>query len=61
MKVHAPDGVLTVPADRRRIARVLRSLTENAAQYTPPDGKVEIRIEATPAGCGSSTATTAES
>jgi signal transduction histidine kinase len=46
VKVHAPDGVLTVPADRRRIARVLRSLTENAAQYTPPRGKVEIRIEA---------------
>jgi signal transduction histidine kinase len=46
VKVHAPDGVLAVPADRRRIARVLRSLTENAAQYTPPHGKVEIRIEA---------------
>lgn len=46
VKVHAPDGIPAVPADRRRIARVLRSLTENAAQYTPPHGKLDIRIEA---------------
>jgi len=45
VKVHAPDGVPAVPPIGR-IARVLRSLTENAAQYTPPHGKLDIRIEA---------------
>jgi signal transduction histidine kinase len=45
IKLHAPGGVPAVAADRRRIARVLRNLTENAAQYTPPKGNVDIRIE----------------
>jgi signal transduction histidine kinase len=45
VKVHGPDGIPAVPADRRRIARALRSLTENAAQYTPPQGKLDICIE----------------
>ncbi len=45
VKLHTPDGVPAVAADRRRIARVLRNLTENAAQYTPPQGNVDIRIE----------------
>lgn len=39
-------AVTIVSADRRRIARVLRCLTENASQYAPPLGKVDIRIEA---------------
>ena len=46
VKVHGPDRFPDVSADRRRIARVLRCLTENAAQYTPPRGKVDIRIQA---------------
>ena len=46
VQVHAPEGALTVAADRRRIARVLRSLTENAAQYTPQGGRLDVRIEA---------------
>ncbi|MGE5257470.1 MAG: sensor histidine kinase [Hyphomicrobiales bacterium] len=46
VRVHAPEGELTVAADRRRIARVLRNLTENAAQYTPQGGRLDIRIEA---------------
>jgi len=46
VRVHAPEGVLTVAADRRRIARVLRNLTENAAQYTPQGGRLDVRIEA---------------
>lgn len=45
VKTHAPEGALTAKADRRRIARVLRSLTENAAQYTPRGGRLDIRIE----------------
>jgi len=37
---------VTVPADRRRIARVLRNLTDNAARYTPQDGALDISIAA---------------
>jgi len=48
VKVHGPDRVPAVSADRRRIARVLRSLTENASQYAPPTGKLDIRIAAGP-------------
>ena len=47
VKVHGPNGIPAVPADRRRIARVLRCLTENAVQYAPPHGKLDIRIEPT--------------
>jgi signal transduction histidine kinase len=45
VQVHAPEGIPAVSADRRRIARVLRCLTENAVQYTPPHGRLDIRIE----------------
>jgi signal transduction histidine kinase len=45
VKIHAPEGTLTLGADRRRIARVLRSLTENAAQYTSWGGRLDIRID----------------
>lgn len=48
VNIQSPNGVPAVPADRRRIARLLRSLTENASQYTPPNGKLDIRIEADP-------------
>ena len=45
VKVHAPDGIPAVSADQRRIARVLRCLTENAVRYAPPHGKLDIRIQ----------------
>jgi signal transduction histidine kinase len=46
VNVQGADGIPAVPADRRRIARVLRSLTENASQYTPPKGRLDIFISA---------------
>ena len=46
--IRGPEGPVTVPADRRRIARVLRNLTDNAARYTPQNGALDIRIEAGP-------------
>ena len=46
--IRGPEGPVTVPADRRRIARVLRNLTDNAARYTPHNGALDIRIEAGP-------------
>ena len=45
VKLHSPKGPVKIPADRDRIARVLRNLTENAARYTPEKGTLNIRIE----------------
>jgi two-component system, OmpR family, sensor histidine kinase BaeS len=44
-RVHAPLRPVTAPADRRRISRVLRNLSDNAARYTPAGGRLEVRIE----------------
>ena len=44
VKRHFPDDPVTVPADRARIARVLRNLTDNAARYTRPDGTLDICV-----------------
>jgi two-component system, OmpR family, sensor histidine kinase BaeS len=49
VSLHAPEGSVTVPADRRRIARVLRNLTDNAARYTPQNGALDINIKTGPA------------
>jgi signal transduction histidine kinase len=46
VEVHGPDRLPAVAADRRRIARALRCLAENASQYTPPNGRLEVRIAA---------------
>ena len=43
--IRGPEGPVTVPVDRRRIARVLRTLTDNAARYTPQNGALDISIE----------------
>jgi signal transduction histidine kinase len=48
VKVSGPERIPAVAADRRRIARALRCLTENASQYTPPNGSVDVRIAADP-------------
>jgi len=43
----APDGA-TVPADPKRVSRVLRSLIDNAVRYTPPAGEVNIGVRSEP-------------
>jgi signal transduction histidine kinase len=45
VKRHVPNGPVKVSADRARIARILRNLTDNAARYTPQKGTVDIRID----------------
>jgi signal transduction histidine kinase len=45
VNIRAPEGPVTVPADQRRIARVLRNLTDNAARYTPQNSALDISIE----------------
>jgi signal transduction histidine kinase len=46
--IHSPEGPVTVSADRRRIARVLRNLTDNAARYTPQNSSFDIDIDVSP-------------
>jgi signal transduction histidine kinase len=47
-RVEAPEGVeLPLPASRFR--ELLASLVRNAAEACAPDGRVEVRIESTPA------------
>ncbi|MFZ0241542.1 MAG: ATP-binding protein [Desulfobacterales bacterium] len=41
---HFPHDHVSVQADRMRIGRVLRNLTDNAARYTPQGGALDIRI-----------------
>ena len=48
MQIYAPDDPVIVSVDRKRMGRVLRNLTDNAARYTPPKGRLDIRIEAGP-------------
>ncbi len=42
-----PDPVI-IPADRDRLIRVLRNLTDNAARYAPAGSDVSIRLTAAP-------------
>jgi two-component system sensor histidine kinase BaeS len=46
--IEAPDGPVMVAIDRKRILRVLRNLTDNAARYTPHAQTVTVRIEDDP-------------
>ena len=41
-----PDSPVVVAADRRRLARIIRNLTDNAVRYSPPGGRVDIRLAA---------------
>jgi len=50
VRVHLdlPDAPVVVAADRRRLSRVMRNLTDNAIRYAPPGGRVDIRLAADP-------------
>jgi two-component system sensor histidine kinase BaeS len=43
-----PSESVMVSADRKRLGRVFRNLTDNAARYTPREGDVAIRVEPGP-------------
>jgi signal transduction histidine kinase len=44
MRLHAPSSAPIIRADRDRLARVLRNLTDNAIQYAPQGTVVDITI-----------------
>jgi len=46
VRLNAPATPEPIHADRDRLARVLRNLTDNAIQYAPPGTVVDITIEA---------------
>jgi signal transduction histidine kinase len=46
----APETGGLVRADRDQIAQVLLNLLHNAVKFTPPGGKVRVRVEAQPPG-----------
>ena len=41
---HSAEDAATVLADRGRLVRVFRNLTDNAARYTPRNGHVSVRV-----------------
>jgi two-component system sensor histidine kinase BaeS len=48
VSVHSAQGAAGVPADARRMARVLRNLTDNAVRYAPAGSQLTIDIIASP-------------
>ncbi len=48
ISVHSPERLPDIAADRRRLAEVLQNLIDNAIQYTPPGGQIQISVEADP-------------
>jgi two-component system, OmpR family, sensor histidine kinase BaeS len=44
VSVEAPSDLAHIQADRQRMVRVLRNLSDNASRYTPANGKLAVRI-----------------
>ena len=44
INVEAPPGPLVVAADRDRLRRILRNLSDNAVRYTPAGSAFDVRI-----------------
>jgi PAS domain S-box-containing protein len=46
LTIRLPDDRLELDADRERLVQVLSNLLGNAAKYTPPDGHIDLEVEA---------------
>jgi two-component system, OmpR family, sensor histidine kinase BaeS len=46
VSVHASQDAVSVPADARRLSRVLRNLTGNAVRYAPAGSDLTIEVQA---------------
>ncbi|MBX3304682.1 MAG: response regulator [Nitrospira sp.] len=47
---HYPTATLIVWADRDRLIQVLMNVVQNAIKFTPPEGRVDVMVEASPLG-----------
>jgi PAS domain S-box-containing protein len=45
VEVDLPDAPVWIDADPVRIAQIVSNLVNNAAKYTPPGGRIEVRLE----------------
>jgi signal transduction histidine kinase len=45
ISVHLPEQPAPVEADPTRLTQVVTNLLNNAAKYTPPGGRIELRVE----------------
>ncbi|WP_338759039.1 ATP-binding protein [Massilia sp. METH4] len=48
LAVHLPRKEVTLHVDRHRIAQVLSNLINNAAKYTPPNGRIDVAAAVQP-------------
>ncbi len=44
LDLSAPEGAATILADPRAVTQVVDNLVSNAVKYTPPGGRVEVRV-----------------
>lgn len=44
VNVDAPPDIVRIPADRQRITRILRNLSDNASRYTPANGELSVHV-----------------
>lgn len=45
VEAHIPESEIWVDADETRLCQVLTNVLSNAAKYTPPGGRIELRVK----------------
>lgn len=45
LSLHAPDSALCVYGNEQELVRLFSNLLSNASRHTPPEGRIEVRVE----------------